>query len=144
MDLVYVSISTSSNNRLISSQHLLNASSPCFRFQIPLNFFDSTTSSTASLVSCSDSICSSNFKTADTSCSDQTDQCGYQFHYADDSGTSGHYVTDFLHFDTVVDPSTITNSSASITFGCAFLQDSIFIHSMLINFPTISFFFFFW
>ncbi|KAI3508436.1 hypothetical protein L1887_23444 [Cichorium endivia] len=89
---------------------------------IPLNFFDSASSSTASVVSCSDSICSSNFKTADASCSDQDNQCGYQFNYADESGTSGHYVTDFLYFDTVVDPSTITNSSASITFGCSTYQ----------------------
>ncbi|KAI3738211.1 hypothetical protein L2E82_28234 [Cichorium intybus] len=91
-------------------------------FGIPLNFFDSATSSTASVVSCSDSICSSNFKTADALCSDQDNQCGYQFNYADESGTSGHYVTDFLYFDTVVDPSTITNSSASITFGCSTYQ----------------------
>ncbi|KAL4560444.1 hypothetical protein LXL04_032595 [Taraxacum kok-saghyz] len=91
-------------------------------FGIPLNFFDSATSSTASPVSCSDSICSSNFKTADASCSDQNDQCSYQFNYADDSGTSGHYVTDFLYLDTVVNPSTITNSSAPITFGCSTYQ----------------------
>lgn len=84
---------------------------------MPLNFFDATTSSTASIVSCSDSICSSNIKIADASCSNKDNQCHYEFQYADDSGTSGHYVTDLLYFDTIVDLSTITISSASITFG---------------------------
>ncbi|KVH99938.1 Aspartic peptidase [Cynara cardunculus var. scolymus] len=86
-------------------------------FGFPLNFFDAPSSSTASMVSCSDSMCSSNIKTVDALCSDQGDQCGYEFQYADDSGTSGYYVTDLLYFDTVVDPSMITNSSASVTFG---------------------------
>lgn len=79
--------------------------------------FDAASSSTASLVSCSDSICSSNIRLADASCSDEDDQCHYEFHYADNSGTSGHYVTDLLYFDTVVDPTVINNSSASVTFG---------------------------
>ncbi|PWA78577.1 aspartic peptidase A1 family [Artemisia annua] len=91
-------------------------------FGIPLNMFDAASSSTASLVSCSDSICSSNIRLADASCSDEDDQCHYEFHYADNSGTSGHYVTDLLYFDTVVDPTVITNSSASITFGCSTYQ----------------------
>ncbi|XP_024982554.1 aspartic proteinase-like protein 2 isoform X1 [Cynara cardunculus var. scolymus] len=91
-------------------------------FGFPLNFFDAPSSSTASMVSCSDSMCSSNIKTVDALCSDQGDQCGYEFQYADDSGTSGYYVTDLLYFDTVVDPSMITNSSASVTFGCSTYQ----------------------
>ncbi|KAI3683835.1 hypothetical protein L1987_84350 [Smallanthus sonchifolius] len=88
-------------------------------FGIPLNFFDAASSSTASMVSCSNSICSSNIKVADASCSNEGDQCSYEFHYADNSGTSGYYITDVLYFDTVVDPSMTTNSSALITFGCS-------------------------
>ncbi|KVH90503.1 Aspartic peptidase [Cynara cardunculus var. scolymus] len=65
-------------------------------FGVALNFFDAESSSTASQVSCSDSICSSMVQTADASCSDQTNQCGYKFQYGDGSGTSGHYVTDLL------------------------------------------------
>ncbi|KAK9058819.1 hypothetical protein SSX86_023662 [Deinandra increscens subsp. villosa] len=91
-------------------------------FGIPLNFFDAASSSTASMVSCSNSICSSNIKVADASCSGEDDKCSYEFHYADESGTSGHYVTDLLYFDTVVDPSLIANSSAFITFGCSTYQ----------------------
>ncbi|KAF5823703.1 putative nepenthesin [Helianthus annuus] len=90
-------------------------------FGMPLNFFDAASSSTASMVSCSDRICSSNIKIADASCSDG-DQCSYEFNYADNSGTSGHYMTDLLHFDTVIDPSMIANSSAFITFGCSTYQ----------------------
>ncbi|KAI7724558.1 LOW QUALITY PROTEIN: hypothetical protein M8C21_003320, partial [Ambrosia artemisiifolia] len=68
---------------------------------MPLNFFDAASSPTASMVSCSDRICSSNIKIADASCSDEFDQCSYEFRYADNSGTSGHYMTDLLHFDTI-------------------------------------------
>nr|XP_043613699.1 aspartic proteinase 36-like [Erigeron canadensis] len=90
-------------------------------FGIELNFFDAGSSSTASAVSCSDSICSSIVQTADASCSEDK-QCGYEFHYGDGSGTSGHYVTDLLYFDTIVGPSMIANSSAAITFGCSTYQ----------------------
>ncbi|PWA72604.1 eukaryotic aspartyl protease family protein [Artemisia annua] len=87
-------------------------------FGIDLNFFDAGSSSTASTVSCSDSICASIVQTADASCNERN-QCGYGFQYGDGSGTSGHYVTDLLFFDTIVGPSMIANSSASITFGCS-------------------------
>ncbi|CAI9289533.1 unnamed protein product [Lactuca saligna] len=91
-------------------------------FGVPLNFFDAGSSSTASTVSCSDSICSSIVQTSDASCSDKTNECGYSFQYGDGSGTSGHYVTDLLFFDTIVGPSIVANSSASITFGCSTYQ----------------------
>ncbi|KAD5803122.1 hypothetical protein E3N88_14482 [Mikania micrantha] len=91
-------------------------------FGIPLNFFDVASSRTASMVSCSDSVCSSNIKIADASCSNGGDLCSYEFHYADDSGTSGHYINDLLYFDTVINPSMIANSSAFITFGCSTYQ----------------------
>ncbi|XP_076945517.1 aspartic proteinase 36-like [Bidens hawaiensis] len=91
-------------------------------FGIPLNFFDAASSSTASVVSCSDPVCSSNIKVQDASCSGEHYQCSYEFHYADDSGTSGYYMTDLLHFDMVMDASMIANSSAFITFGCSTYQ----------------------
>ncbi|KAK9079370.1 hypothetical protein SSX86_001041 [Deinandra increscens subsp. villosa] len=87
-------------------------------FGVPLNFFDVGSSSTASTLSCSDSVCSSIVQTSDASCS-EGNQCSYRFQYGDGSGTSGHYVTDLLHFDTIVGPSMVANSSASITFGCS-------------------------
>ncbi|KAI7724553.1 hypothetical protein M8C21_003315 [Ambrosia artemisiifolia] len=62
-------------------------------FGMPLNFFDAASSSTASMVSCSDRICSSNIKIADASCSDEFDQCSYEFRYADNSGTSAQGIT---------------------------------------------------
>ncbi|XP_071709715.1 aspartic proteinase 36 [Rutidosis leptorrhynchoides] len=90
-------------------------------FGVELNFYDAGTSSTASSVSCSDSICSSIVQTADASCL-EGNQCGYKFQYGDGSGTSGQYVTDLLYFDTIVGSSMIANSSASITFGCSTYQ----------------------
>ncbi|KAI7751509.1 hypothetical protein M8C21_022421 [Ambrosia artemisiifolia] len=90
-------------------------------FGIDLNFFDVGSSSTASTVSCSESVCSSIVQTSDASCS-EGNQCGYKFKYGDGSGTSGHYVTDLFYFDTIVGPSMVANSSAYITFGCSTYQ----------------------
>ncbi|XP_062105194.1 aspartic proteinase 36-like [Humulus lupulus] len=90
--------------------------------QIPLNFFDPGSSSTSSLVSCSDKRCSLGIQSSDSACSSQTNQCSYTFQYGDGSGTSGYYVSDLLHFDMVVGASMIQNASAPILFGCSTLQ----------------------
>ncbi|KAK4776104.1 hypothetical protein SAY87_024065 [Trapa incisa] len=85
-----------------------------------LNFFDASSSSTASIVPCSDPLCSnSQIQTDATQCSLQGDHCGYSFQYGDASGTSGYYVSDMLYFDMVLGQSLVTNSSASIVFGCS-------------------------
>ncbi|XP_059646781.1 aspartic proteinase 36-like [Cornus florida] len=89
---------------------------------IELKFFDTASSSTASLVSCSDPICSSAVRTAAAECSAQSNQCGYSFQYGDGSGTSGFYISDLLYFDTIMGVSLINNSSASIVFGCSTYQ----------------------
>ncbi|XP_065869109.1 aspartic proteinase 36-like [Euphorbia lathyris] len=90
--------------------------------QIPLSFFDPGSSSTAKLISCSDQRCSAGLESADTLCASQTNQCGYTFQYGDGSGTSGYYVTDLLHLDTVSGGSVISNSSAPVVFGCSISQ----------------------
>lgn len=88
---------------------------------IPLNFFDPGSSSTASLISCSDQRCSLGVQSSDAGCSSQGNQCIYTFQYGDGSGTSGYYVSDLLNFDAIVG-SSVTNSSASIVFGCSISQ----------------------
>ena len=85
--------------------------------QIPLNLFDTGSSSTASLVSCSDRRCSVGVQSSDASCSSQNNQCSYAFQYGDGSGTSGYYVSDLLYFDTILGGSLTSNSSAQIVFG---------------------------
>ncbi|KAJ8768222.1 hypothetical protein K2173_021162 [Erythroxylum novogranatense] len=90
--------------------------------QIPLNFFQPGSSSTASLISCSDQRCSLGVQSSDSACSSQNNQCSYTFQYGDGSGTSGYYVSDLLHFDTVLGGSLTNNSTAPITFGCSTLQ----------------------
>jgi len=85
--------------------------------QIQLNFFDSSSSSTAGLVHCSDPICTSAVQTTVTQCSPQTNQCSYTFQYEDGSGTSGYYVSDTLYFDAILGESLVVNSSALIVFG---------------------------
>ncbi|KAF5931097.1 hypothetical protein HYC85_031970 [Camellia sinensis] len=89
---------------------------------IPLNFFDPTSSSTASLISCSDQRCALGAQSSDSGCSSQNNQCAYTFQYGDGSGTSGYYVSDVMHLDTIVGNSLTTNSTAPVVFGCSTSQ----------------------
>ncbi|GFZ17827.1 eukaryotic aspartyl protease family protein [Actinidia rufa] len=89
---------------------------------IPLNFFNPLSSATASPISCSDQRCALGAQSADSGCSTQNNQCSYTFQYGDGSGTSGYYVSDLMHLETVVGNSLTSNSSASIVFGCSTSQ----------------------
>ncbi|XP_048127471.1 aspartic proteinase 36 isoform X2 [Rhodamnia argentea] len=89
---------------------------------IELSFFDSSSSSTSYLVSCSDPLCTSQIQTMSTECPPQSNQCSYSFQYGDGSGTTGHYVSDVLYFDMVMGGSLIANSSAPVVFGCSTYQ----------------------
>ncbi|GFZ20372.1 eukaryotic aspartyl protease family protein [Actinidia rufa] len=89
---------------------------------IPLNFFNPMNSETAKLISCSDQRCSLGAQSADSGCSTQNNQCSYTFQYGDGSGTSGYYVSDLMHLETVVGNTLTSNSSASIVFGCSTSQ----------------------
>lgn len=88
--------------------------------QIQLNFFDPGRSSTSSSISCSDKRCKAGIQTSDASCSSQNNQCSYSFQYGDGSGTSGYYVSDMLHLDTISEGSVTSNSSAPVVFGWVF------------------------
>ncbi|CAH9090266.1 unnamed protein product [Cuscuta europaea] len=90
--------------------------------RVDLNFYDASSSSTASLITCSDKTCSSLSQAAYAKCFTESDQCGYSFQYGDGSGTTGHYVSDMLYFDTVLANSLVANSSAPVVFGCSTLQ----------------------
>ncbi|KAK7261271.1 hypothetical protein RIF29_27580 [Crotalaria pallida] len=90
--------------------------------QIQLNFFDPGSSSTSSLISCTDQRCNSGVQSSDATCSSQN-QCSYTFQYGDGSGTSGYYVADYMHFSTLFEGSISTNSSASVVFGCSNQQN---------------------
>nr|AIA58648.1 aspartic proteinase [Cicer arietinum] len=82
------------------------------------NFFDTTSSSTAALVHCSDPICPIAVQGAEAHCSHK--QCSYNFDFQDKSVTSGVYVSDDMYFDTIKQSSsTSLNSSATILFGCS-------------------------
>ncbi|KAL3754053.1 hypothetical protein ACJRO7_001316 [Eucalyptus globulus] len=89
---------------------------------IGLSFFDSSSSSTSYLISCSDPVCTSQIQTMSSECPPQSNQCSYSFQYGDGSGTTGHYVSDVLYFDMVMGGSSIANSSAPIVFGCSTYQ----------------------
>ncbi|CAI8614731.1 unnamed protein product [Vicia faba] len=89
---------------------------------IELNFFDTASSSTAALVSCSDPACSYAAQTATSQCSTQVNQCSYTFQYGDGSGTSGYYVYDAMYFDVIMGQSVFSNSSSTVLFGCSTYQ----------------------
>ncbi|KAJ0623529.1 putative nepenthesin [Helianthus annuus] len=90
--------------------------------QLPIQFYDPSSSSTASLIYCSDQRCSLGTQASDSNCSGQNNQCSYTFQYGDGSGTSGFYVSDQIHLDTISGDSTLSNASASIVFGCSMSQ----------------------
>lgn len=89
---------------------------------IELEFYNPTSSASASPISCSANICNAALQTTEAGCSSGSSQCTYSFQYGDGSGTSGYFVSDMLYFDAVVGDSTTTNSSAPIVFGCSNYQ----------------------
>ncbi|GLT82086.1 hypothetical protein SLE2022_004980 [Rubroshorea leprosula] len=91
-------------------------------FPFQLNFFDPGSSSTASLVSCSDQRCNSSLQSPDFICESNSNQCHYNITYVDGSGTTGYYVSDLLQFDTVLKGSVTTNSTGTIMFGCSVFE----------------------
>lgn len=84
---------------------------------IELEFFDPTASSTVEQIGCSDQRCDSAIQTGEATCS--ASLCSYTFQYGDGSGTAGYYVSDTLHFNTVMGYDQTANSSATIVFGCS-------------------------
>ncbi|MCH92682.1 aspartic proteinase-like protein 2-like, partial [Trifolium medium] len=82
---------------------------------IELNFFDPMHSSTSSSIDCSDQRCNTG------TC--QNNQCSYNLKYGIVGGTScatsGYYVSDRLHFNTISQGVLTKNSSAPIVFGCS-------------------------
>lgn len=92
-------------------------SSFLYFLQIQLNSFDPGSSSTSQFISCTDKRCSLGVQSSDSDCSTQNNQCSYTFQYGDGSGTSGYYVSDLLHLQTILEGSMTQNSSASIVFG---------------------------
>ncbi|GFP85877.1 aspartic proteinase-like protein 2 [Phtheirospermum japonicum] len=116
----YVQIDTGSDVLWVSC----NPCSGCPKssgLQIQLEFFDPSSSSTASVISCSDQRCSVGEQSLDSLCSNQN-HCGYTFQYGDGSGTSGVYLSDQMYLDSVNGNSMTSNSSASVVFGCSTSQ----------------------
>ncbi|CAA2955627.1 aspartic ase 2 isoform X2 [Olea europaea subsp. europaea] len=116
----YVQIDTGSDVLWVSCNSC-NGCPTSSGLQIQLEFFDPTSSSTASLISCSDRRCDLGTQSSDSLCSSQN-QCGYRFQYGDGSGASGFYASDLMYFDTIIGNSLASNSSAPIIFGCSTSQ----------------------
>ncbi|KAL5543702.1 hypothetical protein UlMin_007486 [Ulmus minor] len=115
----HVQIDTGSNVLWVSCSSCKTCpKSTDLKFQ--LNSFDPGNSSTASLMSCSDPRCESSDLTSEFICSAANNQCTYSFQYADESSTSGIYLSDLMYFDTFSGKDTVnTNSSAQVVFGCS-------------------------
>ncbi|XAR60069.1 Nepenthesin [Bertholletia excelsa] len=117
----YVQIDTGSDVLWVSC-NACNGCPTSSGLNIPLNFFNPSGSSTASTISCSDQRCALGAQSSDSVCSTENNQCSYTFQYGDGSGTSGYYVSDVMHLDTIVGNSMNSNSSAPIIFGCSTSQ----------------------
>lgn len=114
----YVQIDTGSDVLWVSCASC-NGCPQTSGLQIQLNYFDPRSSSTSSLISCSDQRCKNGVQSSDSSCSGQNNQCTYVFQYGDGSGTSGYYVSDLMHFASISEESLLSNSSAHVVFGCS-------------------------
>ncbi|KAF7805662.1 aspartic proteinase-like protein 2 [Senna tora] len=79
---------------------------------VNLTSFDPETSSSSSMVSCSEEICDSDYVSSEAVCSNK--RCSYTFEYADNSACTGYYVMDLIHFATA-----ISNTSSHVLFGCS-------------------------
>ncbi|OIT29549.1 PREDICTED: aspartic proteinase-like protein 2 isoform X1 [Nicotiana attenuata] len=117
----YVQIDTGSDVLWVSCASCNGCPTSSGLQQIQLDFFDPSSSSTARPISCSDQRCALGEQSSDSGCSTQN-QCSYTFQYGDGSGTSGYYVADFMHFNTIVGNSLTSNSSAPVVFGCSTSQ----------------------
>ncbi|KAL6967117.1 hypothetical protein U1Q18_032921 [Sarracenia purpurea var. burkii] len=117
----YVQIDTGSDVLWVSCSSC-NGCPTSSGLQIPLNFYDPSSSSTASLISCSDQRCAVGIQSSDSVCATQNNQCGYTFQYGDGSGTSGYYVSDLMELTTVNGNSITSNASAPVVFGCSTSQ----------------------
>ncbi|XP_076907147.1 aspartic proteinase 36-like [Bidens hawaiensis] len=88
---------------------------------IPVALYDHSSSSTSSLINCSDDKCFIGMQSGDAECS--KDQCSYRFKYGDGSATSGYYVSDLLHLEMMSDKTNqSSNASSSVAFGCSTYQ----------------------
>ncbi|KAK9079090.1 hypothetical protein SSX86_000760 [Deinandra increscens subsp. villosa] len=93
--------------------------------KVPIVFYDPSSSSTSSLISCSDKRCSIGIQSGDADCSDLNHQCSYRFKYGDGSATSGYYVSDLIHLEMMSDndnTNSSSNASATVMFGCSTSQ----------------------
>ncbi|KAK1596490.1 hypothetical protein QYE76_018974 [Lolium multiflorum] len=95
---------------------------------IPFDFYSPNSSSTSSNISCADDRCRDAIKEGHSVCrssNSPTNQCGYEVAYAG-AATSGYYVSDTIHFDTVMGNGSeqVASSSASVLFGCSISRSS--------------------
>lgn len=116
----YVQIDTGSDVLWVSCASC-NGCPTSSGLQIQLEFFDPSSSPTVQPITCSDQRCSLGIQSSDTECSNGN-QCSYTFQYGDGSGTSGYYVSDLMHFNTIAGNTLTSNSSAHVVFGCSTSQ----------------------
>ncbi|XP_022883569.1 aspartic proteinase-like protein 2 isoform X2 [Olea europaea var. sylvestris] len=116
----YVQIDTGSDVLWVSCNSC-NGCPTSTELEMKLKFFDPSSSSTASPLSCSDRRCALGAQTSESGCSDQN-KCVYTFQYVDGSGTSGYYISDLMYFNKTVGNSLTSNSSAPVIFGCSTSQ----------------------
>ncbi|PPD73636.1 hypothetical protein GOBAR_DD29420 [Gossypium barbadense] len=112
---VNVSVNTEpGKTKFVNARPINNSSSP--------DELQTTVALLLNMFMLADQRCSSGIQVSDSTCSGSSNQCSYTFQYGDGSGTSGYYVSDLLHFNTILPGHTTGNATASIMFGCSMLH----------------------
>ncbi|XP_019452718.1 PREDICTED: aspartic proteinase-like protein 2 isoform X2 [Lupinus angustifolius] len=90
-------------------------------FPARLNYFDPWSSSTSSIVSCSDRKCKHIVHSQNVACTIDN-YCSFEVQYVEGSMTSGYFLSDVMHVANIVDGSVAPNSSVPLFFGCSNLR----------------------
>ncbi|PWA50602.1 Aspartic peptidase [Artemisia annua] len=96
----HVQIDTGSNVLWVNCKSC-NGCPTSSRLHIPVEFYDSSSSSTSSLITCSDSLCTQARRYSDSGCSQSNNRCTYRAEFMDGSLTSGYYVSNLMHLNTM-------------------------------------------
>ncbi|CAI0399469.1 unnamed protein product [Linum tenue] len=101
------------------------------RFGIELNPYEAAASSTSKPISCSDKICAAVAPRNASRCPRNDQLCGYALEYMDGATTSGNYMADTFHFESIPSGSTTPNASAAILFGVSTYRSGVLAETTL-------------
>nr|XP_048324720.1 aspartic proteinase 36-like [Ziziphus jujuba var. spinosa] len=85
--------------------------------------YDPRSSSTSKLVTCDQEFCTSMYNGPPPGCRPEL-LCPYNVVYADNGTTTGYFVKDTIHFDTLIGNQQTQSENGSVIFGCGVKQSA--------------------